>query len=186
MLPCSLTRFPGPSDEKQAHSITDPPSQPTVGIHSPFQTKPHLRSMLPRGSVYVSSNQSPKLQLKSYQPRKLTFMFVRSSKNAFFWHYSNPTPSRLADSLKHLLFRSGCKFMDSHFDLAIACCCLLYFFNQPVINLSYRCSSFWKKKGRKWNTDQHNYHKLSCLIQNAAAVDIVTNSKHTPKYSHTA
>ena len=32
MMPCTLTRFPGPLEEKQPHNITDPPPYLTVGI----------------------------------------------------------------------------------------------------------------------------------------------------------
>ncbi len=70
MMPCTLTRFLGPLEEKQAHSITDPPPYFTVGMrcfsaYSSFVFRQtHSECLLPKTSILVSSDQSTRSQLK--------------------------------------------------------------------------------------------------------------------------
>ena len=70
MMPCTLTRFPGPLEEKQPHSITDPLPYFTVGMrcfsaYSSFVFRQtHLECLLPKSSIFVSSDQSTRSQLK--------------------------------------------------------------------------------------------------------------------------
>src|SRR4029434_9531065 len=62
MIPCILTRCPGPLDEKQPHNITDPPPYFTVAMSccslwlSFSLRQTHLWCLLPKSSILVSSD----------------------------------------------------------------------------------------------------------------------------------